>query len=104
MRIIGCITLLILLCVVVVGMEWEAKAQFGLLVILLVAIVDFIIGTLIGPKSDTELSKGFIGYNLTLLKENFGPDYRTVQGEQHNFFSVFSIFFPAATGILAGGE
>lgn len=103
-RIIGCITLLILLCVVVVGMEWEAKAQFGLLVILLVAIVDFIIGTLIGPKSDTELSKGFIGYNLTLLKENFGPDYRTVQGEQHNFFSVFSIFFPAATGILAGGE
>lgn len=103
-RIIGCITLLILLCVVVVGMEWEAKAQFGLLVILLVAIVDFVIGTFIGPKSQEEVAKGFVGYNMTLLKTNLMPDYREEQGEKHNFFSVFSIFFPAATGILAGAN
>lgn len=103
-RVIGCITLLILLCVVVIGMEWEAKAQFGLLIILLVAIVDFVIGTFIGPKSDLEVAKGFVGYNMTLLKTNFLPDYREEQGEKHNFFSVFSIFFPAATGILAGAN
>lgn len=103
-RIIGCITLMVLLCVVVVGMEWEAKAQFGLLVILLVAIFDFVVGTFLGPKSDQDIAKGFIGYNMTLFKENFVPDYRTVQGETHNFFSVFSIFFPAATGILAGAN
>lgn len=46
-----------------VGMEWEAKAQLGLLVILLVAIADFLIGAIIGPKNDTEKSKGFVGFN-----------------------------------------
>ncbi len=32
--------------------------------------------------------------------DNFGPDFH----EGHGFFSVFSIFFPAATGILAGAN
>lgn len=32
------------------------------------------------------------------------PDYRYSEGVDHNFFSVFSIFFPAATGILAGAN
>lgn len=35
-----------------------------------------------------------------ILLENFGPDFR--DGE--TFFSVFAIFFPAATGILAGAN
>ena len=46
-----------------VGMEWEAKAQLGLLVILLIALADFFIGSLIGPKSDLERAKGYIGFN-----------------------------------------
>lgn len=103
-RIIGSITILLLLGIVVIGMEWEAKAQFGLLVILLVAIFDFFLGTIIGPKSDEDVAKGFVGYNLTLFQTNFGPDYRTEKGVEHNFFSVLSIFFPAATGILAGAN
>ncbi|XP_065169631.1 solute carrier family 12 member 2-like [Atheta coriaria] len=102
-RIIGSITILILLIIVVVGMEWEAKAQMGLLVILLVAILDFIIGSLIPPKDEYK-AKGFIGYNATLFMENLSPDYREADGVQHNFFSVFAIFFPAATGILAGAN
>lgn len=36
----------------------------------------------------------------SLLAENFKPDFRN--GE--NFFSVFSVYFPAATGILAGAN
>lgn len=62
-RIIGTITILILTVIVVVGMEWEAKAQVGLLVILLVAIGDYIVGSLIGPKSDEDIAKGFVGFN-----------------------------------------
>lgn len=31
--------------------------------ILLAAIADFIIGTFVGPKSDSDMAKGFIGYN-----------------------------------------
>jgi solute carrier family 12 sodium/potassium/chloride transporter 2 len=39
-----------------------------------------------------------------LFKENFFPDYRHSDGVHHGFFSVYSIFFPAATGILAGAN
>lgn len=35
-----------------------------------------------------------------VLEANFKPDFR--DGE--NFFSVFSVYFPAATGILAGAN
>ncbi|XP_033020498.1 solute carrier family 12 member 2 isoform X1 [Lacerta agilis] len=97
-RIIGAITIVVLLGISVAGMEWEAKAQIVLLVILLVAIVDFIIGTFIPFES--KKPKGFFGYQAEIFYENFGPDFR----EEETFFSVFAIFFPAATGILAGAN
>ncbi|KAG8598012.1 hypothetical protein GDO81_002463 [Engystomops pustulosus] len=97
-RIIGAITVVVLLGISVAGMEWEAKAQIVLLVILLFAIADFFIGTFI-PLEDKK-SKGFFGYKGEIFSENFGPDFR--DGE--TFFSIFAIFFPAATGILAGAN
>ncbi|XP_021968164.1 bumetanide-sensitive sodium-(potassium)-chloride cotransporter isoform X1 [Folsomia candida] len=103
-RIIGSVAIVVLTCVVVVGMEWEATAQVGLLIILLAAMVDFVIGSFIGPISDEEFSKGFVGYNGSLFLENLAPDYRLTKEGQQTFFSVFSIFFPAATGILAGAN
>ncbi|XP_032591153.1 bumetanide-sensitive sodium-(potassium)-chloride cotransporter isoform X2 [Drosophila grimshawi] len=103
-RIVGSTTILLLLIIVVVGMEWEAKAQIGLLIILLAAIVDFVIGSLIGPKNDGEKAKGFIGYNATVFQSNLFADYRHQGYVSHDFFSVFAIFFPAATGILAGAN
>ncbi|KAL8197232.1 UNVERIFIED_CONTAM: hypothetical protein K2H54_017288 [Gekko kuhli] len=86
-RIIGAITVVVLLGISVAGMEWEAKAQVVLLIILLIAILNFFIGTVI-PS------------NPSIFAENFGPDFRGGEG----FFSVFAIFFPAATGILAGAN
>ncbi|XP_034630792.1 solute carrier family 12 member 2 [Trachemys scripta elegans] len=97
-RIIGAITVLVLLGISVAGMEWEAKAQIVLLVILLLAIGDFIIGTFI--PLDSKKVKGFFGYKAEIFTENFGPDFRA----DETFFSVFAIFFPAATGILAGAN
>jgi len=39
-------------------------------------------------------------FAASIFAENFGPDFRSGEG----FFSVFAIFFPAATGILAGAN
>ncbi|OXA61877.1 Bumetanide-sensitive sodium-(potassium)-chloride cotransporter [Folsomia candida] len=103
-RIIGSVAIVVLTCVVVVGMEWEATAQVGLLIILLAAMLMYFLGSFIGPISDEEFSKGFVGYNGSLFLENLAPDYRLTKEGQQTFFSVFSIFFPAATGILAGAN
>lgn len=48
-------------------MKLAFKAQIVLLIILLLAIADFLLGTIIGPKSDLEKAKGFLGYNSELL-------------------------------------
>uniref|UniRef100_A0A8K9UDI1 Solute carrier family 12 member 1 n=1 Tax=Oncorhynchus mykiss TaxID=8022 RepID=A0A8K9UDI1_ONCMY len=96
-RIIGCISVVLLLGISVAGMEWEAK--IGLLIILLVAIVNVFVGTGI-PASTDKKSKGFFNYDAKIFMENLPPDFR--DGE--TFFSVFAIFFPAATGILAGAN
>ncbi|KAL4692171.1 hypothetical protein H8959_015981, partial [Pygathrix nigripes] len=98
-RIIGSITVVILLGISVAGMEWEAKAQVILLVILLIAIVNFFIGTVI-PSNNEKKSRGFFNYQASIFAENFGPRFTKGEG----FFSVFAIFFPAATGILAGAN
>ncbi|XP_059395759.1 solute carrier family 12 member 2 isoform X2 [Carassius carassius] len=96
-RIIGTITVILLLGISVAGMEWEAKAQIFLLFILVTAIFNYFIGTFIPVESKEKF--GFFGYDAGILADNFGPDFRG-----QTFFSVFSIFFPAATGILAGAN
>ncbi len=40
----------------------------------------------------------------TLLIENLGPGYRFSEGVPQDFFSIFSIFFPAVAGIQAGAS
>ncbi|XP_042199013.1 solute carrier family 12 member 1-like isoform X1 [Callorhinchus milii] len=98
-RIVGCITVVVLLGITVAGMEWETKAQVILLIILLIGIVNFFIGTVI-PSTPEKRARGFFNYQAVIFTENFGPRFQDREG----FFSVFSIFFPAATGILAGAN
>ncbi|XP_062888086.1 solute carrier family 12 member 2-like [Mobula hypostoma] len=96
-RIIGTITVTLLLGISAAGMEWEAKTQVVLLAILLVAIGNFVIGTFL-PSDQEKNSKGFFNYRAEIFLENLRPSFQA----EENFFSIFSIFFPAATGILAG--
>ena len=95
-----------------------------MLVVLLVALSNFIAGSIIGPENDIEASRGFIGYNskdffncflkidqlkliqftVTLLNENWNPSYISSSGHMQNFLSVFTVYFPAAIGSLAGAN
>ncbi|CAM6031305.1 unnamed protein product, partial [Sphagnum compactum] len=97
-RIISCVAVCLLLGIAIIGTEWETKAQIVLLIILLTAMADFMIGSVIPPNDDKK-SKGFVGWDGHVIAENFLPRF-----EGQTFFSVFSVFFPAATGILAGAN
>ncbi|XP_065355203.1 bumetanide-sensitive sodium-(potassium)-chloride cotransporter [Calliphora vicina] len=104
-RIVGVCTLLVLICICCVGMEWETKAQNFLIVTIVLAIFNFLIGAGIGPQGNADsIAKGFVGFSWGTLKENFVSDYRFSEKVNQNFFSVFAIFFPSVTGIQAGAN
>ena len=96
-RIIGVVTIVILLGVTMVGLKWAARAQNFFLIVLVISILNVVIGTFIGPQSEESKAKGFLGYKRDLFETNFRPGFK---GE--SFVSVFAVFFPAATGIFAG--
>ncbi|XP_035209674.1 solute carrier family 12 member 8-like, partial [Stegodyphus dumicola] len=89
---VGVITLL--LGINLAGVKWVIRLQFGLLIILLLAALDFAVGTFI----QVDIAHGVIGYDLTNLQNNTGSAYTN----NENWFTVFGVFFPAMTGILAG--
>lgn len=103
-RIIGTVAILVMIIICAVGMEWEVKAQNVLIVIIVAAILDFMIGTILGPSSPELISKGFEGFSVDLFTENLKPDYRFSEGLNQDIFSVFAIFFPSVTGLQAGAN
>ncbi|XP_017714637.1 PREDICTED: solute carrier family 12 member 3-like [Rhinopithecus bieti] len=66
----------------------------------MVSFANYLVGTLIPPSED-KASKGFFSYRADIFVQNLVPDWR---GPDGTFFGMFSIFFPSATGILAGAN
>ncbi|KAL1272040.1 hypothetical protein QQF64_031056 [Cirrhinus molitorella] len=97
-RIIGAVTVCILLCITFAGMAWEAKAQILFFIAIMLSLINYFVGTVIPPNTEKE-SVGFFGYRGDIFVENLLPSYR---GPNGYFFKLFAIFFPAATGILSG--
>nr|XP_033779076.1 LOW QUALITY PROTEIN: solute carrier family 12 member 3-like [Geotrypetes seraphini] len=97
-RIIGVITVTLLLAISLAGMEWEAKAQIVFFAVIMVSFVNYLVGTLLPPNEDKQ-SKGFFGYQGSIFLENMVPEW-----QEETFFGMFSIFFPSTTGILAGAN
>ncbi|KAJ8282969.1 hypothetical protein COCON_G00054880 [Conger conger] len=86
--------LLALLGINLAGVKWIIRLQLLLLAVLAVSTLDFIVGSF----SHLDPEHGFVGYSEELLQNNSLPDY--TPGE--TFFTVFGVFFPAATGVMAG--
>ncbi|KAM6176822.1 solute carrier family 12 member 3 isoform 2-T2 [Erethizon dorsatum] len=99
-RIIGVVTVTVLLAISLAGMEWESKAQVLFFLVIMVSFANYLVGTLIPPSED-KASKGFFSYRGDIFVQNLVPDWRGIDG---SFFGMFSIFFPSATGILAGAN
>lgn len=74
------------------------------MLIIVGAIIDFMIGAILGPSSNDLVSKGFPGFSTEVFAGNLKSDYRSYEGVSQNFFTVFAIFFPSVTGIQAGAN
>jgi solute carrier family 12 sodium/potassium/chloride transporter 2 len=93
----------------------------------MVALANFVVGSIMGPgSSEKEKARGFLGYDcrnfcalsyglshssniflkfiVDLIRENWSPGYTFTDGQMQDFFSVFSVYFPAGIGILAGAN
>lgn len=62
-RIIGVVAIFVMILICAIGMEWESKAQNILIVAIVAAIVDFLVGAIIGPLTDKKQAEGFTGFN-----------------------------------------
>ncbi|BES94553.1 Amino acid permease [Nesidiocoris tenuis] len=78
----------------VAGVKWVVKLQFVLLIILLLAALDLVVGSFV----HTDVQNGFMGWWRGVISDNLYPDYF----DGYNWFTVFGVFFPTITGILAG--
>ncbi|KAI1714915.1 solute carrier family 12 domain-containing protein [Ditylenchus destructor] len=98
-RIIGLVALVFIFGVIIVGLSFESKMQIVMMVVLLASVTDYMIGTFFSPSEDQQL-RGLTGYRMETFKENLMPAFR----EGYSFFTVFAVYFPAATGIMAGAN
>lgn len=69
-----------------VGSSWAIRAQFLILGTLILSII-------------TYMSGGILAFDMELFRQNWSPGYTNTD---ENFWTIFAIFFPAVTGIMAG--
>ena len=86
-RYIGTIVNLLVCLCVYIGAGWTIKVQYVILAILLAAVGVFAAGAL-------------GNFSTTTFASNWNADYI----EHASFFTMFALFFPAATGIMAGAN
>ncbi|CAG0916069.1 unnamed protein product [Notodromas monacha] len=86
--------ILFLVIINIAGVQWVMKFQFFLLLGLLLAVGDFLVGSLLEVHPEV----GITGWSTETFWNNTSPMY----SNGSDWFSVFGVFFPTVTGILAG--
>lgn len=82
---VATLTNIVVFTFVYIGAGWTIRVQYIILVILLAAIGSYMYGAW-GHAS------------IEVLSENLRPEWTT----GHSYFTIFALFFPAVTGIMAG--
>ena len=95
-RVYSLLCLVVVFVVCLMGVDWVIKVQLGLLGLLILCIIFVLVGVFL--EGDEE--KGFSSVSGSLLRENWGPAFE----EDKGFVHALGIFFPAATGIMAGAN
>lgn len=84
---IATLTNVVVFICVFIGAGWTIRVQYFVLAILAAALVSFFVGAV-------------ADFDPVLLRGNLAPSF--VEGQ--NFFTMFALFFPAVTGIMAGAN
>merc|ERR1719162_424845 len=92
-------TLVLILLMSFRGVGGIIKFDMVLLVLLLISIVVYFVGTFGVTEPDPQ-GTGYTGYTSETFNANWNPSY--IDGE--TFITVFSVFFPAVTGEMAGAN
>ncbi|HOE60652.1 MAG TPA: amino acid permease [Kiritimatiellia bacterium] len=75
----------IVFLVVYIGANWTIRVQYWILALMMLSILSFFIG-------------GALGFSPEILQSNLAPEWK----DGHSLFTIFALFFPAVTGIMAG--
>eukprot|EP00943_MAST-04B_sp_MAST-4B-sp1_P005173 g5173.t1 len=122
-RLYGISMMVFLLIMALIGTGWVIKVQLGLMALLTATIISFHVGTFL-HNGEADDRVGFVGWGGNIMKvgENgtlidtgksnladmlharYTPQIVGGELKEYNFFSVFAIFFPAVTGIMAGAN
>lgn len=86
-RTVGSLVNVVVFVCVFIGAAWAIKLQYFILAVLAASILSFMIGA--GSS-----------FSMATFQQNLHPHF--VDGA--NFFTMFALFFPAATGIMAGAN
>lgn len=87
MRGVGSVVNVIVFACVYIGAAWAIKVQYFILAVLALSLISFFAGAL--GHADAA---------------NFTANLSAAYGNGESFFTMFALFFPAATGIMAGAN
>ncbi|VDP03542.1 unnamed protein product [Soboliphyme baturini] len=97
-RVLSWITEVVLFIIVITGVNFESKTQLVLMTVAVASVANYYIGSVLKP-TDSQKARGMTGYKMSTFSDNMLPNFR---GE--SLSTIFSIYFPAITGFLAGAN
>merc|ERR1712223_1527729 len=126
-RIIAAPALVLFLVIAFAGMDWVARIQKSLLVLLILAQFDMLIGSFVNTSYGTiyvdriadgkywnvdgnqRAAYGYTGWSIQTAKDNLMDQYtkgpmNSNPDSKSSFMEVFGVFFTAVTGIVAGAN